>query len=112
MLTAINLTKDLREEIWLQLNQAWDVIVIGGGITGAGIFREAVRVGLKTLLVEQQDFAWGTSSRSSKLVHGGLRYLKQGNVSRLMILSLFLNLLPRLKMMPSFSRPFWKALPR
>jgi len=56
----------------------WDVIVIGGGITGAGILLEAARRGLKALLVEQRDFAWGTSSRSSKLVHGGLRYLKEG----------------------------------
>lgn len=57
----------------------WDVIVVGGGITGAGILREAVRAGLKALLIEQRDFSWGTSSRSSKLVHGGLRYLKEGN---------------------------------
>ncbi|KAK0348447.1 C-terminal domain of alpha-glycerophosphate oxidase, partial [Friedmanniomyces endolithicus] len=45
----------------------WDLLVIGGGITGAGILLEAARRGLKTLLVEQKDFAWGTSSRSSKL---------------------------------------------
>ncbi len=57
---------------------SFDVIVIGGGITGAGVFREAVRMGLKTLILEQRDFAWGTSSRSSKMVHGGLRYLQQG----------------------------------
>lgn len=57
----------------------WDLIVVGGGITGAGILRESVRNGLKTLLIEQKDFAWGTSSRSSKLVHGGLRYLKEGH---------------------------------
>ena len=57
----------------------WDLIVIGGGITGAGIFREATRMGLRTILIEQRDFAWGTSSRSSKLVHGGLRYLKEGH---------------------------------
>ena len=56
----------------------FDLIVIGGGITGAGILREAVRMGFRTLLVERNDFAWGTSSRSSKLVHGGLRYLKTG----------------------------------
>jgi glycerol-3-phosphate dehydrogenase len=56
----------------------WDLIIIGGGITGAGIFREAARMGLTTILIEQRDFAWGTSSRSSKLVHGGLRYLKEG----------------------------------
>ncbi|MFZ6742612.1 glycerol-3-phosphate dehydrogenase/oxidase [Undibacterium sp. JH2W] len=58
--------------------QTWDIIVIGGGITGAGILLEAARRGLKVLLVEQKDFAWGTSSRSSKLVHGGLRYIKEG----------------------------------
>ncbi len=56
----------------------FDIIVIGGGITGAGIAREAAGSGLKTLLVEQRDFAWGTSSRSSKMVHGGLRYLGSG----------------------------------
>ena len=56
----------------------WDLLIIGGGITGAGILLEASRRGLKALLVEQRDFAWGTSSRSSKLVHGGLRYLKEG----------------------------------
>jgi glycerol-3-phosphate dehydrogenase len=60
------------------LAQPWDLLIIGGGITGAGILLEASRRGLKALLVEQRDFAWGTSSRSSKLVHGGLRYLKEG----------------------------------
>jgi glycerol-3-phosphate dehydrogenase len=61
-----------------EIPENWDLIIIGGGITGAGILREATRMGLKVLLVEQKDFAWGTSSRSSKLVHGGLRYLKEG----------------------------------
>ena len=60
--------------------QAFDVVVIGGGITGAGVAREAAGSGLKTLLVEQKDFAWGTSSRSSKMVHGGLRYLASGHI--------------------------------
>ncbi|WP_420632366.1 glycerol-3-phosphate dehydrogenase/oxidase [Candidatus Leptofilum sp.] len=69
-----------REEIWQNLEQPWDMVIVGGGITGAGILREATRLGLKTLLVEQRDFAFGTSSRSSKLVHGGLRYLKQGKI--------------------------------
>jgi len=69
-----------RDEVWESLDQPWDIIVVGGGITGAGILREATRLGLKTLLIEQRDFAWGTSSRSSKLVHGGLRYLKEGKV--------------------------------
>ncbi len=62
----------------IEQDKNWDLIVIGGGITGAGVFREAVRIGLKVLLVEQNDFAWGTSSRSSKMVHGGLRYMKEG----------------------------------
>ena len=58
----------------------WDIIVVGGGITGAGVLREAVRRGFRVLLVEQQDFSWGTSSRSSKMVHGGLRYLASGDL--------------------------------
>ncbi len=61
-------------------NSEWDVVVIGGGITGAGIMLEAARRGLKVLLLEQQDFSWGTSSRSSKMVHGGLRYIAQGDI--------------------------------
>lgn len=73
-----------REKTWSELDQAWEVIVIGGGITGAGIFRRAVAEGYRTLLVEAGDFASGTSSRSSKLVHGGFRYLrnKQFSVTR------------------------------
>jgi glycerol-3-phosphate dehydrogenase len=67
-----------RNRIWEEMTGPWDVLVIGGGITGAGIFREAARSGLRTLLVEQRDFAWGASGRSSSLVHGGLRYLFQG----------------------------------
>lgn len=63
-----------------ETKDCYDLVVIGGGITGAGILREAVRRGLRTLLVERSDFAWGTSSRSSKLVHGGLRYLKEGKI--------------------------------
>lgn len=58
----------------------FDLVVIGGGITGAGVAREAAGSGLRTLLVEQKDFAWGTSSRSSKMVHGGLRYLASGHL--------------------------------
>ncbi|HBO34095.1 MAG TPA: FAD-dependent oxidoreductase [Anaerolineaceae bacterium] len=67
-----------REQLWAQLNQEWDLIIIGGGITGAGIFRRAVSGGLKTLLLEAADFSSGTSSKSSKLVHGGFRYLRNG----------------------------------
>ena len=56
---------------------SFDLLVIGGGITGAGVFRDAALRGMKVLLVEKDDFASGTSSKSSKLVHGGLRYLKE-----------------------------------
>ena len=71
---------DYRNNLWARLAGPWDILIIGGGITGAGILREATRLGLKALLAEQHDFAWGTSSRSSKLVHGGLRYLKEGKL--------------------------------
>ena len=67
-----------REAIAAKTPCEYDLVVIGGGITGAGIFHLAASQGLKVLLVEQQDFAWGTSSRSSKMVHGGLRYLAGG----------------------------------
>ncbi len=72
--------KGWRDQAWAQLNQNWDVLIIGGGITGAGILRQCVHAGLKALLVEADDFASGTSSRSSKLVHGGLRYLKNAQI--------------------------------
>jgi glycerol-3-phosphate dehydrogenase len=58
----------------------FDVLVVGGGIVGSGIARDAAMRGLRTALVEQHDFAFGTSSRSSRLLHGGLRYLAQGRV--------------------------------
>ncbi len=74
-----------RNQLWQDLKSGkpadWDVIVIGGGITGSGVLRESVRRGYRSLLIEQQDFAWGSSSRSSKMVHGGLRYLAAGNIS-------------------------------
>src|SRR5512134_3201700 len=57
-----------------------DVLIIGGGIVGAGVARDAAMRGLRTGLAEQHDFAFGTSSRSSRLLHGGLRYLAQGHV--------------------------------
>lgn len=70
------ITNKDRAETWQSLQQAWDVIIIGGGITGAGVFRLAVAQGLRVLLLEQHDFSSGTSSRSSKLIHGGFRYLR------------------------------------
>src|SRR5580704_17235329 len=57
--------------------EQFDVLVIGGGVTGAGVLLDAASRGLKAALVEQDDFASGTSSKSSKMVHGGLRYLQQ-----------------------------------
>ena len=72
-LSAIDRSKTLEH----MENEHFDILVVGGGITGAGIALDAVTRGLKVALVEMQDFASGTSSRSTKLVHGGLRYLKQ-----------------------------------
>ena len=66
-----------RDAAWARLSEPWDIVVVGGGVTGAGILRLAGHLGLRAILLEQHDIAWGTSSRSSKLVHGGLRYLKQ-----------------------------------
>lgn len=60
--------------------KVWDLIVVGGGATGLGTALDAASRGYKTLLLEQADFAKGTSSRSTKLVHGGVRYLAQGNI--------------------------------
>ena len=73
-----------RDELLQQLDdpsQIWDMIVIGGGATGLGTAVEAASRGYRTLLLEQSDFAKGTSSRSTKLIHGGVRYLKQGNLA-------------------------------
>src|SRR4051812_22596527 len=60
--------------------ETFDLVVIGGGVTGAGVALDAAARGLRTALVERDDFASGTSSKSSKMVHGGLRYLQQGDV--------------------------------
>lgn len=65
---------------YLQQDKEWDVIIIGGGATGLGAAVDAACRGYKTLLVERFDFAKGTSSRATKLVHGGVRYLAQGNI--------------------------------
>ncbi|SEA56322.1 glycerol-3-phosphate dehydrogenase [Arachidicoccus rhizosphaerae] len=64
----------------LESHETWDLVVIGGGATGLGIAVDGATRGYKTLLVEQADFAKGTSSRSTKLVHGGVRYLAQGDI--------------------------------
>ena len=72
--------KDALDEI-ASFSSYWDLIVVGGGATGLGTAVDAAARGYKTLLLEQHDFAKGTSSRSTKLVHGGVRYLRQGNVT-------------------------------
>src|SRR6476661_5477974 len=59
----------------------WDIVVIGGGATGVGCALDAATRGLDVLLLEQDDLGKGTSSRSTKLIHGGVRYLAQGNIS-------------------------------
>lgn len=65
-----------REEMWSTVPDEVDLVVVGGGINGAGIARDAARRGLRVALFEQNDLAFGTSSRSSKMIHGGLRYLE------------------------------------
>lgn len=76
-----------REEMWARITQhrgPWDMIVVGGGATGVGIAIDAASRGYDVLLVEQSDFGKGTSSRSTKLVHGGVRYLEKGNIGLVM----------------------------
>ena len=76
-----------RDELLSQLlgrREPWDLIVVGGGATGVGVALDAAARGYEVLLLEQHDFGKGTSSRSTKLVHGGVRYLEQGNVSLVM----------------------------
>src|SRR5207249_2227387 len=64
----------------LDRKEPWDVVIIGGGATGMGAAVEAAARGYSTLLLEQHDFAKGSSSRSTKLIHGGVRYLAQGRL--------------------------------
>ena len=77
----MNRTSNLEE---IKLNQDWDIAIIGGGSSGLGIAIDAANRGFKTVLFEKNDFAKGTSSRSTKLVHGGVRYLQNGDISLVM----------------------------
>ena len=74
------INRDLQIDKIKNASFIWDILVVGGGASGLGIALDAVTRGYKTLLVEQSDFAKGTSSRSTKLVHGGVRYLAQGDI--------------------------------
>ena len=78
MMGSLSRTENLER---LRDQKIWDVVVIGGGATGLGSAVDAAARGYQTLLLESQDFAHGTSSRSTKLIHGGVRYLEQANVS-------------------------------
>jgi glycerol-3-phosphate dehydrogenase len=76
-----------RDEMWRRVRahrKPWDIIVVGGGATGVGVAIDAASRGYDTLLLEQSDFGKGTSSRSTKLAHGGVRYLEQGNIGLVM----------------------------
>ena len=76
-----------RDEMWRRVrahSKPWDIIVVGGGATGVGVAIDAASRGYDTLLLEQSDFGKGTSSRSTKLAHGGVRYLEQGNIGLVM----------------------------
>src|SRR5580693_2433985 len=94
--------------------KVWDIIVVGGGATGLGIAVDAASRGFKTLLLEQSDFAKGTSSRSTKLVHGGVRYLSQGNIglvtSALRERGILMNNAPHLVRNESFIIPNYSWL--
>lgn len=77
----LNMEREQQFERLRQENGPWDFLIIGGGATGIGTAVDAASRGYRVVLIEQHDFAKGTSSRSTKLLHGGVRYLKQGNVS-------------------------------
>ena len=74
---SVELSANTREKNINRLqSEEFDILIIGGGITGAGVARDAALRGFKTALIEKADFASGTSSKSSKLIHGGFRYLE------------------------------------
>lgn len=89
--------------------ESFDLVLIGGGITGAGIAHEAARRGLSVALLEAADFAAGTSSRSSKLIHGGLRYLALGDVA--LVRETALERKEIFRIAPHLAEPRWMVLP-
>ena len=89
--------------------ETFDLLVIGGGITGAGVARDAAARGLRVALVEADDFAAGTSSRSSKLIHGGLRYLAMGEIG--LVRQTALERKAVHAMAPHLAEPTWMLVP-
>ncbi|MGZ3688099.1 MAG: FAD-dependent oxidoreductase, partial [Bdellovibrionota bacterium] len=89
--------------------ESFDLLIVGGGISGAGVARDATRRGLKVALVEKHDFAFGTSSRSSKLIHGGLRYLQ--NMEFGLVFEALAERALLLKSVPHLVRPMPFLLP-
>jgi glycerol-3-phosphate dehydrogenase len=89
--------------------ESFDLVVIGGGITGAGVARHAAQTGLRTLLVEAADFASGTSSRSTKLIHGGLRYLAMGDFA--LVREGALERKSLVAIAPHLAEPRWMLVP-
>src|SRR5204863_4845893 len=77
-------TRDVFLQHIAERREPWDIAIVGGGATGVGIAVDAASRGYSAVLLEQSDFGKGTSSRSTKLVHGGVRHLQQGNVSLVM----------------------------
>ncbi len=90
-------------------SERFDLVVVGGGITGAGVARDGARRGLRVALVEGDDFAAGTSSRSSKLIHGGLRYLAMGEIGLVRETALERRAVHR--MAPHLAEPCWMVVP-
>ena len=89
--------------------ERFDVVVVGGGITGAGVARDAARRGLRVALVEASDYAAGTSSRSSKLIHGGLRYLAMGEIG--LVRETARERKAVQQMAPHLAEPCWMVVP-
>ena len=91
----------------------WDIIVIGGGATGLGVALDGASRGYKTLLLEQSDFAKATSSRSTKLVHGGVRYMAQGDLLLVMYAlherGIILKIAPHLTFNKEFVKPVFTS---
>ena len=107
---STSLTPSSRSELLAELEgERFDLVIIGGGITGAGVARDAARRGLRVALVEKEDFAAGTSSRSSKLIHGGLRYLAMGDIG--LVRETARERQAVHQMAPHLAEPCWMVVP-